>query len=327
MTAQIITITEKEKAVLLPVEMAGPIEPNEVRGPTLVSLVSPGTELSGSYLGLHGRHFPATPGYAAVFEVEEIGSEVSGIEHGDLLFCMGGHRSIQQHSVDNVVPVPDGLAPQEATLARLMGVTMTTLMTTKARPGDAVLVTGAGPVGYLGAQLFKASGYEVFVVDPDPERQKFARESGIMNVSTQVPDFEAKQGKFALALDCSGHEQAVLDGAKAVRKAGEVVLVGVPWRRRADVTAHELLNIVFFNYVTLRSGWEWELPHHKSDFNPHSIYSGFRLALRWLSEHRIPSDGLFTVHPPQSAQSVYQDLLHGKAKGLFQVFDWRKLGD
>jgi hypothetical protein len=102
------------------------------------------------------------------------------------------------------------------------------------------------------------------------------------------------------------------------------VLIGVPWKRCTDVTAHELLDVVFHNYVVLRSGWEWELPRHAADFRPHSIYGGYRLALRWLAERRIPFKGLITLHRPQDAQNVYQALLHGRAKGLFQVFDWRE---
>ena len=49
----------------------------------------------------------------------------------------------------------------------------------------------------------------------------------------------------------------------------------------------------------------------------------FHLALRWLAEHRIPCQGLITIHRPEDAQGVDQGLLHRKAKGLFQVFDWQ----
>jgi len=323
MNASTITITRKELAELLPVEIPAHPEPNEVRGRTLVSLVSPGTELSWNYLG-NGGQFPSTPGYAAIFEAEEIGSNVKGIKPGQRLFCMGKHRNIQQHAADKVVPVPDGLAPQEAVLARLMGVTMTTLMTTAARPGDVVLITGAGPVGYLCAHLFRISGYNVTVLDPESTRRNIAKESGLSNVLSAVSEDEKLKGTVALAIDCSGHEQAVLDGAGVVRKGGEVVLVGVPWKRCTDLTAHALLNVIFHNYVILRSGWEWELPRHSSDFRPHSIHGGFRMALRWLAEHRIPSIGIIALHRPQDAQSVYQGLLHHKAEGLFQVFDWQQ---
>lgn len=326
MSISAITITGPEQAALLPADAPEPLGADEVRGHTLASLVSPGTELSANYLGKYGE-FPNTPGYAAVFQAEEIGRDVNGISPGARLFCMGGHRSLQQHRASGVVPVPQGVAAEEMVLARLMGVTLTTLRTTKAAAGDLVLITGAGPVGYLCAHLFKNSGYDVLVVDPDSRRRKFAEESGIQNVWSRVPEDEGIKGKVGLAVECSGHEQAVFDAAKAVRKGGEVVLVGVPWQKRTELDAHELLSIVFHNFVLLRSGWEWQLPRYTSDFNPHSIFNGFHLALRWLAEGRIPTKGLITLQPPKDAQNVYQDLLHGRGKGLFQVFDWRSMSD
>ena len=109
---------------------------------------------------------------------------------------------------------------------------------TSARPGDRVIVTGAGPVGYLGSQIFRAAGYEVHVVDPVPARQSAVRASGVENVYERVPvEDPALARTFALALECSGHEQAVLDAARVVRKGGEVALVGVPWARRVNISA------------------------------------------------------------------------------------------
>jgi threonine dehydrogenase-like Zn-dependent dehydrogenase len=253
----------------------------------------------------------------------ELGSEVKGVTNGDLLFCMGPHRSFQQVEARATRRVPDGLPAAQAVLARLVGVSMTTLKTTQARPGDQVLVSGAGPVGFLAAQIFAVGGYEVAVAEPDPGRRRQAEEHGIATTYARAPvDDAAVAGSFALVVECSGHEQAVLDACRVVRKRGEVVLVGVPWRRQSDASAHELLSLVFHRYVVLRSGWEWELPHHPTDSQPHSILGGFETALQWLADGRIRVEGL--VHPvdPAEAQAAYQALLHRRAEGLFTVFDW-----
>jgi NADPH:quinone reductase-like Zn-dependent oxidoreductase len=143
-------MTARETAACIDIEALPALAPNEVRGGTLATLVSPGTELAHNYLG---ESFPSRPGYAAVFQAEAWGEEVEGIAAGDLLFCIGPHQDVQQQPADRVVPVPSGLPPERAVLARLMVVSMTTLVTTAARPGDVVLITGAGPVGYLCAQL------------------------------------------------------------------------------------------------------------------------------------------------------------------------------
>ena len=321
-----ITVTARKKAELLPLDEPVEVAPGEVFGRTIVTLISPGTELEWNFLGNQrdpAKAFPSRPGYSAIFLVEKAGAEVRGLKAGDIAFCMGNHQSFQMHEAQQVVPVPKGLPPRAAVLARLMGVTMTTLMTTSARPGDIVIVTGAGPVGYLGAHMFSHSGYDVRVVEPDERRREIAKKSGIRLVYPEMPlSDEGVKNRVALVLECSGHEKAVLDGARVVREGGEVVLVGVPWRRKTEILAHELLHEVFHRYAVIRSGWEWELPRWSEPFRPHSIFSGFHLALKWLAEKRIPLDGLIAMHDPSEAQSLYESLLLGKTGGLFQMFDW-----
>jgi len=318
-----ISITAKERAELVEVAAPETLGPNEVRGKTLFTLVSPGTELAYNYTG---TAFPSFPGYAATFVVEALGAEVDGISEGDVCFCIGSHRSFQQVDASAAHPVPTILSSERAVLARLMGVSMTTLMTTNARPGDLVMVTGAGPVGFLAAQMFSLSGYEVLVVEPNEGRRHLVEQSGIRHTYDKVPvDDASVAGTVGLVLECSGHEQATLDALSVVRKRGEVVLVGVPWRRQTDTYAHDVLSLVFHKYVVLRSGWEWELPHHSADFAPHSIHSGFDTALRWLADGRINTENLISSANPREAQSVYQDLLYRKTEGVFSVFDWRQI--
>ncbi|HCE45232.1 MAG TPA: dehydrogenase [Lentisphaeria bacterium] len=317
-----VTTTAKEKSELLEIGEPSALKSGEIRGRTVCSLISPGTELAWSYCG---KSFPTTPGYAAVFKAEESGNEARDMEAGALYFCMGSHRSYQQCGFSDAVRVPGGLAPEKAVLARLMGISMTTLITTAARPGDIVIVTGAGPVGYLAAQIFSISGYEVLIVEPDAGRRKFVSEACGLRTVEKIPlDDKAISGKVALVVECSGHEQAVFDACRIVRKRGEVVMVGVPWQRKTDICAHELLHEVFHKYVVLRSGWEWEVPHQSSDFSPHSISSGFQTAMKWLADGKVKIEGLGMLHDPRNPQEVYQDLLNRRAKGLFQIFDWSR---
>lgn len=317
-----IVFTAKEKAELVDCERPSePLGPKEVEGRTLATVVSAGTELAG----YTGDSFPLKPGYAAVFEAESVGGEVSGVKPGDVLLCMGPHRSFQRGAVEGMLPVPKGLAPEHAAFARLMGVSMTTLVTTAARPPARVIVTGLGPVGHLAAQVFRASGYEVTGCEPSARRREFASSFGITDVRESVPlDDPALVEEVALVVECSGHEQAALDGCRIVRKGGEVVLVGVPWRRRTDVTAHEILHAVFHRYVVLRSGWEWELPFRNRDFARGSIFENIAGALKWLAEGRVRVDGLYAALAPGEAPDVYRRLAESSFEKLAAVFDWRE---
>ncbi len=326
-----IIIPERQTFQLRPYEDQ-PLRRGEIRGRTLCTLISQGTEIGWA----NGDTFPMRPGYAAVFEVEEIGEGVNGVTRGERRFAMGFHRSSQTHLAEHTLPIPADMAPETAVIARLMGVSMTTLMTTKARPGDRVIIAGAGPIGFLAAHLFRIGGYRVTVVDPDALRREQLVRSGITDTCSAMPlDNPDLAGKVALVVDCSGHEGAVLEGCRIVRRMGEVVLVGVPWRKYTDLTAHDVLNAVFFNHVTLRSGWEWELPMHNRSFAweelldgynnaPHSIFSGFARALEWLSEGRIPFDGMVCRARPESSEMLYADLMARQIDEPFIVLDWAR---
>lgn len=327
--AQEIIIPSKQTFCLDSYQDAA-LQPGEIRGRTLFTLVSQGTELGWA----NGDSFPIRPGYAAVFEVLELASDVTGVACGDFRFAMGCHRSTQTHPVWQTLPVPQGLAPEIAVIARLLGVSMTTLMTTQARPGDHVVITGAGPVGFLAAQLFDAFGYRVTVVDPDPLRRSQVVSSGVADCRAKMPlDDTALAQKVALVVDCSGHEGAVLEGCKIVRRMGEVVLIGVPWRKLTDHTAHDVMSAVFFNLVTLRSGWEWQLPVQSKAFvweelfegynnAPNSIMGGFNRALDWLAEGRFALDGMMHKAQPNNPAALYDSIARRQIAEPFIILDW-----
>lgn len=307
-----------------------PLQPDEIRGRTLCTLVSQGTEIGWA----NGDTFPIRPGYAAVFEVEDMGSAVKGVHKGERRFAMGGHRGTQTHRVQHSLQVPDGLAADRAVLARLVGVSMTTLMTTRARPGDRVVICGAGPVGLLAAHLFHIAAYRVTVVDPDPLRRSQVATSGLADVHATMPLGDpAYQGQVALVVDCSGHEGAAFDACRIVRRMGEVVLVGVPWRKMSEHSAHDLTHAVFFNHVTLRSGWEWELPVHGKTFAweelldgynnaAHSIFGGFARAMEWLAEGRFALDGLMHRAAPDDPAALYARIMARQIAEPFILIDW-----
>lgn len=311
----------------------GPLGRDEIRGPTQATLISQGTEIGWA----EGADFPIRPGYAAVFRVDEVGTDVTGVQVGELRFCMGYHRQTQQHPAQVTLGLPEGMTPETALLARLMGVSMTTLMTTKARAGDKVVICGAGPVGILAAQNFAIGGYEVSVVEPDALRRAQVQASGIASVHATMPlEDPDYKGQVALVVDCSGHEAAVLDACRVVRPMGEVVLVGVPWRKYTDVTAHEIMQAVFFGFVHLRGGWEWEVPIHSRNFvweellegynnAPFSTFGGFQRALGWLAQGRIDVASLTRTVSPGDPAQVMADIRARTIQEPFIIYDWTRI--
>ncbi|WUH89483.1 glutathione-independent formaldehyde dehydrogenase [Streptomyces sp. NBC_00433] len=113
------------------------------------------------------------------------------------------------------------------------------------RPGDRVVVYGAGPVGLLAAHSAVIRGAaEVFVVDKEPDRLALAESIGAVPVDFSEADpveqiLDATDGRGAdcgveavgyQAHDPAGreHPELVLDGlVKAVRTTGGIGVVGV----------------------------------------------------------------------------------------------------
>ena len=317
-----VQFVAREQAELRIVERdSTPLAPDEIAGRSTVTLISAGTESTGSYTA--EGNFPRGSGYAGVFEVESIGAEVNDVKAGDYVFCMGNHQSYQRVKRDAALLVPEGLAPETAVFARLMNVSLTTLTTTTARPPERVVITGLGIVGNLAAQNFTNAGYEVFACEPIESRRKVAIECGLKNVLSAVPvDDPNIAGTVGLVVDCSGHEQAVLDGCNVVRKKGEVVLIATPWRRYTEMYAHTILHAIFHKYVVVRSGWEWELPNQPTEFRTNSIYGNLAAGLRWLAAGKMSVAPLATKISPRDPQTVYQNLLHRRSERLTYIFDW-----
>ncbi len=226
----------------------------------------------------------------------------------------------------NAIRVPAGVIATDAALARLVGVSWSTLTTTAARPPGRIAVTGLGIIGNLAAQLFAASGYQVLACDPHPGRRALLADRGI-ELCERLPLADTTwAGQLELVIDCSGHEATVLDACKAVRKGGEVVLIGAPWMKRTELSAFGLLHAVFHRYVHLRSGWEWQVPREASEFRTGSINDNTIAAMKWLSSGKISTAECVRIADPRECACVYADLKKQTGDYLTAVFDWTKLG-
>jgi threonine dehydrogenase-like Zn-dependent dehydrogenase len=148
---------------------------------------------------------------------------------------------------------------------------------------------------------------------------------GLSDVRAKIADGPLLEGKVRLHVECSGHEGATLDGIKTVGKRGEVVLIGVPWQRRTEIYAHELLHAIFMRYAVVRSGWEWEIPRQPADFAGNSIIENYEAAVRWIADGRLKIDGMADIYSPSEAQKVYTALADQSLPTPTALFDWRKV--
>ncbi len=125
-------------------------------------------------------------------------------------------------------PIPDTVSDVEGALLEPLSVALWGVWKGEVHAGDNVLVTGAGPVGLLTAQVARASGAHVTVTDVAADRLALAERLGAARtIDVGAQPLAASDVAPDVLLECSGHPAAVADGIRAVRPAGRVVLIGI----------------------------------------------------------------------------------------------------
>ena len=102
----------------------------------------------------------------------------------------GSHAEYFVALADFVVPVPDGVSPEQAAPLACAGITMLgALRNAKVGIGTVLGVVGVGGQGHLAIQLAKVMGAKVIAMDINPDKIKLALEVGADNaIDVTQPD-------------------------------------------------------------------------------------------------------------------------------------------
>lgn len=233
-----------------------PLQPQEVRLKTLFSGISAGTELSayrGSNPYMHKQwdrnrrlfvpsekasmNYPVTGwGYEEVGTVSEVGSEVSSVSVGDVVYGTWGHRS--HHVVNETYAkdriVPKGLEPLFGIFSQIGAIALNGVHDARLRIGETVAVFGLGVPGQIVAQLAKRSGVRVIGVDMLTHRLDLAqqleavdvalnaREGGIAERIKEITDGHGAD----VSIEVSGSTLALQEAIRATAYSAKVIAMG-----------------------------------------------------------------------------------------------------
>lgn len=123
-------------------------------------------------------------------------------------------------------------------------------------PTKSVLITGAGPIGAMAAGIAKAAGAsKVFVSEINDYRREMAGKMGAdvlinpakENLVEKVMDLTGGEGVDNI-LEMSGAQPALKDGLKVIKKAGNLVLLGI---YNNDVTL-DFNEAIIFKGITIK---------------------------------------------------------------------------
>jgi L-iditol 2-dehydrogenase len=125
-------------------------------------------------------------------------------------------------------PVPDSLSDDAAALIEPLSVGIWANRKARVGMGTRVLVTGAGPIGVLAAQVARAAGASfVGIVDISPDRLAAAEGFGFSTVVDGRSTVDFADLSPDVLLECTGAVSVVRAGIRALRPAGTAVLVGM----------------------------------------------------------------------------------------------------
>jgi len=146
---------------------------------------------------------------------------------------------------DRVVPLMDGLTPQQGALVEPLSVITNALYNKcSIKPGQDVVVTGCGIIGLMSAEVARASGARVAVTGIAHDRDirlKKARERGFITLEVSPENTLTSQlqsgvadkdgipfgskGKVDLLIECSGVPAVLTEAIDVVRPEGDICVI------------------------------------------------------------------------------------------------------
>jgi threonine dehydrogenase-like Zn-dependent dehydrogenase len=251
----LVVTFERPRIVGFAEEDDPPLGPDEVRLGTLYSGISAGTELTayrGSNPYLDKRwdaqrrlfvpsaepsvHYPVAGwGYEEVGAVAEIGSGVTTIRPGQVVWGTWGHRS---HVVVKAAwatrrLLADNVDPIAGVFSQIGSIALNAVLDANVHVGEVVAVFGQGVPGLLVTQLVRASGGTVIAVDGIARRIDLARRLGaehVVDFTAESPAEAVKRltdGRGAdVAIEISGSAAALHEAIRATAYNSRVVVSG-----------------------------------------------------------------------------------------------------
>jgi 2-desacetyl-2-hydroxyethyl bacteriochlorophyllide A dehydrogenase len=226
--------------------------PGEVRVKSILSGISHGTELN-LYRGttpfsektfdtehrlfVPGKgklSFPLQLGYEMIGRVVEAAPDVAAPAVGELVHGYLRHRETNVARADALVPVPDGLTPEEAVFLAMGVIALNAVHDSHIKVGDEVVVAGLGVIGLFAVQIARLNGASrVYALDRILRRRAAALNVGadvVLDTAARDAGLEVKQSSHNhgadVAIECSGNYGALQDAMRTVRMGGAVVTLG-----------------------------------------------------------------------------------------------------
>jgi (R,R)-butanediol dehydrogenase / meso-butanediol dehydrogenase / diacetyl reductase len=292
---------------------------------------------------LTGAALPQVLGHEFSGEVLAIGEDVTTVKVGDrvaimpLFFCgacapcttgrpqscqrlgavglnwqwggMAEFSIVREHQVS---PLPESMTDLQGAMVEPTAVALHSVTTAEVTSGDAVLVTGGGPIGQLvGLAAIAAGAGAVFLAEPNAQRRERAHGLGLTELLdptlTDVPGElrSFSRGGVDVAIECAGNGRAVSTCLASLRTGGVMMQTGL----------HTAPSNVDIRAVTLR-----DLTIRGANCFP---VDSWPRVIELIASGRLPAERVVTAEVPLRAgvQDGFESLLAADSDHVKIVLD------
>ena len=239
---------------------------------------------------------------------------------GDRVVSNGPHAEVVSVADGLVERIPDNVTDEDAVFTPLAAIALQGVRLMGPPPGERVVVSGLGLIGQLAVRLLVAQGYEVYGLDPDPDKclaaERFGARCFTLHASADpLPDILAwseGQGVAGVLITAStSASEPVNLAARCCRRHGKVVLVGVVGLQlnRADFYRNEV---------------SFQVSQSYGSADPADVYSArsnFQAVLTLMAQGRLSTEGLISERLAfERAEQAYGALHRKGTLGLLLAY-------
>ena len=196
-------------------------------------LVPSGIKLDVNISSLQGTFsYPFKYGYSSAGKVIAAGSAEGKGLIGRSVFCFHPHESHYIASLDDILPIPEGISLEDAAMLASMETGLSLVMDGRPLPGEDVVVLGQGVIGLLTTSVLAQMALgSLLTVDAFPMRRGLSMQMGAtVAVDPSSPpeglvrSHGLGEGKADLVFEISGNPVALEYAIRAAGFEGRVVL-------------------------------------------------------------------------------------------------------
>jgi predicted dehydrogenase/threonine dehydrogenase-like Zn-dependent dehydrogenase len=278
---------------------------------------------------------PLPLGYCNAGVVVELGSGVTEFAVGDRVVSNGPHAEFVSVPKLLCAKIPDNVSDEQASFTVLASIGLQGVRLVQPTLGESVVVYGLGLIGLVTVQLLRASGCRVIGVDINDSRLALAAEFGAevingkecTNIPAKIMALTDKRGADAVLITASAKTDSIIsDSAKACRKRGRIVLVGVIGLQlnRADFYEKELTFQVSCSYGPGRYDSNYEQSGHDYPigFVRWTEQRNFEAILAMLSSGQLDFSKLITHRFPLEQAPFAYETIQNDSSSLGVVLEY-----